>query len=564
MQHQKCTDLLLEYLISLGECEEKSMNFITSFHSIRNDLNVIILNSSKILGKFLSVLIYSRTSTFHSGTPHSSLPIRTYSDSPVPPISNFTLPKSDDQSLSSSPLIIKTSHLPLPAAHGSESSIALLNTILDCTNDEIFRTQFIQHIIRKKWIDLINWIYLFTFLVWLNLALLVVMISQEATWYTITPIIIVNLLLMIWEIVQLQSIGLGYFREIWNWVDIVRVVTTFVWASLYLFSTSTVALLWSMLVLNILRGLTGFRAFDKTRFYIRLILQSLNDMKFFLIIFMYTTLCFGILNTAASESQNYDVLTLWIIPFNLASGNADEMNTSTPNLQYYTFCFALLVNIVLMLNMIISILGNSFDEFQLKSEIIDYREMAEAVLEVEQIQSLINPIDKYEYLSVCVNPYENDTGAWGGKIIETSTIIKETQRNLETKINKCELAIEQKVNSMIDAMETKFSSVQNDLKASNSDIKVINQCCSSVDKEVKEIRASMESMSSQIDNKISQIDNKIGEMKESMSSQIDNKIGEMKESMRSQIDNKISELDNKISDLDNKLNSIIQMLSRTG
>ena len=550
MQHQKCTDLLLEYLISLGECEEKTMKFMTSFHSIRNDLSIIILNSSKMLDKFLSVLIYPRTNTFYSGTPNSTLPIRNYSRYPLPPISDFTLSKGDDQSLSNSPLIIITGHFPLPTAYGSESSIDLLNTILDCSNDEIFRTQFIQHVIRKKWLDLISWIYLFTFLVWINLVLLVIMISREASWYTIAPVIVVNALLMTWEIVQLRSIGLDYFREIWNWVDMARVIATTAWAVLFCFLTPPIGLLWVMLVLNILRGLTGFRAFDKTRFYVRLILQSLDDMKFFLIIFMYTTASFGILNTASSGSQDYDILTLWIIPFNLASGNTDDMNTSSPNLQYYTFCFALLVNIVLMLNMIISILGNSFGEFQLKSEIIDYREMAECVLEIEQIKHLVNPTDKYEYLSVCVsaNSYEDNTGADKGR--ETSSIINESQKNIDTRFDKCELVIEENVNSMMQAVKFKFSSVESELKASTSDIKVINEYCCSVDKEVKETRGRMEIMSSQIENHFS-------EMKEAMTSQIDYKISQMKESMTSQIDTKIS-------NLDSKLNSIIQMLSRTG
>ena len=534
-QHQKCTDLLLEYLIELGENEEKSMNYMTSFHSIRNDMNIIILNSSKILDRFLSVLIYPRTNTFYSGSPKSPLPLRHYSDTPMPPITDFTRSKSDDQSLSNSPLIIKTCHFPLPTAYGSESSIELLNTILDCTNDEIFRTQFIQHVIRKKWLDLIYWIYFFTLLLWVNLVLLVVMISQDPAWYTIVPVLVVNSFLMIWELVQLESIGLTYFWEIWNWVDIARVVTTFAWAVLDLFTTPPVGLLWVMLVLNILRGLTGFRAFDKTRFYIRLILQSLNDMKFFLIIFMYTTLCFGILNTAASESHNYDILTLWIIPFNLASGDTGNMNTNSNNLQYYTFCFALLVNIVLMFNMIISILGDSFDEFQLKSEIIDYREMAEAVLEIEQIKSLLDPADKYQYLSVCVNPYDDTKGGWGGKMIETNMMIKETQKNLNNRIAKSELAIGENVNSRMQLVEFKVSTVQNDVKTATSDIKIINGYCSSVDKEVKEMKTSMGNMTNgfgQIENKITMVENEMRQVKTS------------------------------IVELDNKLNSIIQLLTK--
>ena len=61
--------------------------------------------------------------------------------------------------------------------------------------------------------------------------------------------------------------------------------------------------------MNVIRGLTGFKAFDKTRYYIKLILQSLDDIKYFLIIFVYTTICFGLLSVT-SKDLNVDINSL--------------------------------------------------------------------------------------------------------------------------------------------------------------------------------------------------------------------------------------------------------------
>ena len=88
-KHRSCTDILLEALIALAEAQDKSLEFTTSFHSIRQDLNLIIRSSSKVLNSFLETLLYPRTSTVYSGAPIRSLPIRLYSTTPVPIIDKF-------------------------------------------------------------------------------------------------------------------------------------------------------------------------------------------------------------------------------------------------------------------------------------------------------------------------------------------------------------------------------------------------------------------------------------------------------------------------------------------
>ena len=73
----------------------------------------------------------------------------------------------------------------------------------------------------------------------------------------------------------------------------------------------------------------------------RLILHALSDIKYFMLVFLYSTLCFGILNSAASEGSNFGFPDLWIVPYDLAIGISDQMDTGMPNLQYFSFCLAL-------------------------------------------------------------------------------------------------------------------------------------------------------------------------------------------------------------------------------
>ena len=435
-QHRGCTDTLLEGLITLAEKEEKSLEFITSFHSIRHDLNLIILSSSKILNRFLAILLYPRMSTVYSGAPIKALPIRCYSKTPVPAINRFIREKLANEDAVYVPLIIKTTHFTLPIVYGSDLSIKLLNNILRCSNEEIFRTHFIQHLIRKKWDDLIIWIYFTNALDWLNIIFIVVWIAQ--TPYLISPasaVVIINLLLILWEITQFNASRKHYFKSAWNWLDIARLLTNCVWIILFSLSIHSKYFTWGMLVLNIIKGLMGFRSFDMTRFYVRLILQALNSVKYFLLVFLYTTLSFGILNSAAVSESSFGFTDLWIVPYNLGAGISDQMDTGVPDLQYFSFCLALLVNIVFMMNLIISILGNAYDEFQLKSDIINYKEMGETVLEIEFIKNLSHPASDSQYLSVCVNPYDEGEDDWGGRVREIKSLIEKNQNKLESRIS---------------------------------------------------------------------------------------------------------------------------------
>ena len=190
MQHQECTDILLQYLIDSSTQETKTLSIMTSFYAIRNDFLLIIENSSSLLDQFLNTLIIANTNTPYFGIPHENLPYAIYTDSAAPLFTNFlTVPKKNsNQEDKAQPIIIKTSIYPLPSAPGSIKSIEYLNTILECSNEEIFRTKLIQHFIRKRWIELKYWICFFTFLVWANLILIICNLSSEIFWPVFTPL----------------------------------------------------------------------------------------------------------------------------------------------------------------------------------------------------------------------------------------------------------------------------------------------------------------------------------------------------------------------------------------
>lgn len=169
----------------------------------------------------------------------------------------------------------------------------------------------------------------------------------------------------------------------WNVVDCIRFLITghFLYES-FVFSEASTEVIWLMVVTNFLRGLTGFRIFSGTRYYIRLILRSITDVQAFMAIFLYTTLAFGLINSI-DDTKEITLEKIWIWSFDLDLGNVNH--NSVFNIRYIIFFAASVVNVIIMLNLLISILGDSFDRFQVSATESDYMEMTDCIYEIECI-----------------------------------------------------------------------------------------------------------------------------------------------------------------------------------
>ena len=67
------------------------------------------------------------------------------------------------------------------------------------------------------------------------------------------------------------------------------------------------------------------------------------------------------------------------------------------------FLIASVLNVVLMLNLLISILGDTFDQFQIDKSIIDYKEKAEWALEIETLFFFVRKESDSRYMHFCIS-----------------------------------------------------------------------------------------------------------------------------------------------------------------
>ncbi|OMJ76223.1 hypothetical protein SteCoe_24442 [Stentor coeruleus] len=425
-QHQGITDKLISYICELSESENHNEKVYMFMQTLTVDLCELLINSSLEMGELLVLSLTEQDKYTILGNPIGQLPIIEYSPSSRSYFEGFY-----SQDGVQVPLSIKQSLFKLPSTIGSPSSMELISSILSCRNTDIYRTELIQLIIQEKWDDIYIWVFFYTLFLWLNIVLLFIFLINKSL-YLLLSVLIVNLILLAWESVQMCASKFEYFQSIMNFIDIIRFLTTLAYGILFILSFEHPYLTWSMMAFNLIRGFTGFRAFSNTRFYIRLLVMCLIRMKDFLYIFIYTTVSLGILNSISAEEKGTLYESLWSHPFGLIVGKTDPF-FENEIIQIITFILAVTTNMIIMLNMIISILGDVFDEFQLDAEIYNFSEMAEVILEIEQIMSMRNRDDKFEFLHVLAHAYESGISGWKGKMMDIRDFMREKFLNNDIK-----------------------------------------------------------------------------------------------------------------------------------
>ena len=122
---------------------------------------------------------------------------------------------------------------------------------------------------------------------------------------------------------------------------------------------------------------------------------------------------------------------------------------------------ATLINVVLMLNLLISILGNSYDQFQIEKPIIDYTEKAKILLEVQEMMFWRKKKSGLQFIHVLASPFEEEDEDWEGKVVFLEKKINKNLIVLQDDMNEIKSA----VSTMKESLETKIATVESKINS---------------------------------------------------------------------------------------------------
>lgn len=441
-----CRDKILQFLIDLQRTSSNPHKFLEYTYAIRNDFESILKSSSMLSPKFLEAIfiVVHRKDLPQYVTPKKSLPMLVQSKYRGLDVKDFVWNETEGKARYL--VRFRSAVLPLELTKGSKGCQDLFNAMLSSQNAKVFRTPLIRKIIKHKWESLRSLILAFTCLLWLNLAVMILLITEYTDVIGLNLVyFFINVVLLTQEIFQVVSLGLKeYLLNLENILDVIRLGSCFVWLGLNITSVQMNSVTWTMVLCNFIKGIIGFRAFDNTRFYVRLIFTAFKDSYSFIFLICYSTLAFGVLYYASLPERDHSLFKdFWKIPYELSLGNFS--NSDHFNLEYSYFILASLVNIIMMLNLLISILGDSFDKFQLASIEIDYKEMVEVILEIESIFLWRKGIENQEFFSLCEEVKACADGEeWEGKIKVIEGKIEEVSKQISEEFGKVHWLVQNK------------------------------------------------------------------------------------------------------------------------
>ena len=468
--HQKCVELTLKFIIDSSEEDENEL--LTNLHSTRNDFLLIVQNASSVLLDYLNLLLFEKEN--FTVPKESKLPIMELRDFYQPQTNDFKL----DNTTIQTPAVAKFTAYKIPVTPFTNQNKEALKTFKNCLNTDIFNSSLVKNMINLNWIAISNWAFFYSSILVLNiLSYIVVTLNGRSDILSMIFFLILHALLCIWDFLQIMSLGTSYFEDFWNYIDICKIFLVFYWSVAGFVGIDTHYEDFLVAFLLLFRGLSAFRVIQGTRHYIHFILVSLSSIRHFIVVFFYSTffftVLFYVLQPDSSEKLSY--FKLWKMSW--ALNMTADVDLDKDNFLIYISIFsATIINVILMLNMLISILGDSYDVFMLQRNIIDCKEKIMIILEVQSVLFWKNEDSKNKFLHfLCLDDknVSSEQEEWQGKIIyndkkqeiKIDELIKRTEE-MEGKVMKSIEACVQRVNLEKkgrgrDGLEERFDNIEN-------------------------------------------------------------------------------------------------------
>jgi hypothetical protein len=327
-----------------------------------------------------------------------SLPYSVTSESPITDVSDYG---PDFFNTEGNAIVFAQSAFRISMNMGSQESTDYLESLIKCPNESIYGTKVVQMILRQKWakVQLFLILQALFYVMYLVLLALYSSVYFQDRVFLLWPFL-VSFALFSYEILQMYYDGMEYLEDPWNYVDLVRSILLFVyavseWFGLGLWDDEVLILL---MMFSWLRGISYFRILEKTRYLIKLIMAATIDISAFFIILFYSTIAFSLIYQAHIHDDR-SFLDYFLDAFKL---NLGELNTdaSSTFLGWILFIIVSIINPVIMLNLLISIMSDTYGRVKEKRVVADARQLAEMILEVESIMGWRRGLNEMFYLKM--------------------------------------------------------------------------------------------------------------------------------------------------------------------
>mmetsp|Transcript_20406 Transcript_20406/g.20128 ORF Transcript_20406/g.20128 Transcript_20406/m.20128 type:complete len:318 (+) Transcript_20406:1341-2294(+) len=278
---------------------------------------------------------------------------------------------------------------------------------------------------------------------------------------------IILLFNIFWAYVELKQIifhKIDYVKSFWNLLDLLTVVTNTAvvimdYTGAHFHDKNRIS---AMAVLILYFKLFYFlRIFSSTAYLVRMIIEILKDMKFFVTVLMLATIAFGnafyILGRNSPDGENLagdNFIDALIFSYKMGLGDflTDDFGTRDEEILWIFFLVNTLIVLIVLLNLIIAIMGDTFDRVQETQEKSMLKELTDMIRENEFLFSRSRAFKNSKYIIV-IEPEKAEGGgnvSWEGRLNQLRIFIQESSEKHIAHLQKLQEEIENIASSALE------------------------------------------------------------------------------------------------------------------
>ncbi len=264
----------------------------------------------------------------------------------------------------------------------------------------------IQAYIRYKWRcgRVFFCVEAFNFIIYLLFLSLHAVVFRDESW-SVVIVLLLSLIQVSWEV--WQGVGQGcrtYFSDVWNLIDYFSIISVWLYCAFYLTDKFLDLRVW-LLTLSLLqlwwKSFSYTRFSNSNRFFIRNFANMLVDISAFLGFMIVYTIAFSVIFFAADPSPDfYDHTTFTNKLFRMYQFTIGKFDPSGTTLQDFIYVPATLAVSVMLFNLLIAMIRDSYIKNKANRIANDYIEIAGIIHDYEMMAmwNLRKPCMRYMFL----------------------------------------------------------------------------------------------------------------------------------------------------------------------
>lgn len=288
----------------------------------------------------------------------------------------------------------RVTRFPLNMHNGTKFSLLFFMGLSKCQKDVILSDM--KHVINYKWLKLKRIILIHAFSFWIMLIFLVLHLAfYDRSVFLFVLSLIFNVGFFVFVCICAKGNVLDYVKRGFNWLDSVLFPYNIVTLSLNMADINFKHFLIAVAIsLNMFRGITYLRIFDRTRYLIAMTFRVFTDMISFLTITLFWIITFSFvifvlrkreyhveLEEIEDEEGRHDFFKIFVMCYTSAMGEFD-----TQGYVYYDWIVFFVSSIMITMavfNLLIAIIGDTYSEVKANMVFFDLKEKLEIIADFD-------------------------------------------------------------------------------------------------------------------------------------------------------------------------------------